>query len=115
MYIVIARTYRTLLFDIVSTTVEAPVLHQCLYPFLVERFRLRYKARGNGFFSLVVVIEPPTNKEGFKGVGTNEKHLALSLGCMGDDRIVPSEMLRDIALRRQCVGGRCRESSLRPG
>jgi hypothetical protein len=48
------------------------------------------------------------------GVGTNETHLALSLGFRGDDRI--SQMLWwDFALRRQCGGGRCRESSQLPG
>ena len=57
----------TLFFNIVSTIVEAFViaLHQFLYPFFVEWCRLRCKARGNGFFDLVVV-ELPTSKEGFK-------------------------------------------------
>jgi len=54
MYIAIWCTYRTLLFDIVTTIVEAPVmaLHQFLYPFIVEWCRLRCKASGNGFFDL---------------------------------------------------------------
>ena len=47
-------TYCTLLFDIVSTIVEALViaLHQFLYPFVVEWCRLRCKASGNSFFDL---------------------------------------------------------------
>ena len=67
MYISIWCTYRTLLSNTVSTTVEALViaLHQFLYPFIVEWWHLRSKARGNGFFDLVVV-EPPASKEGFK-------------------------------------------------
>jgi len=67
MYIAISCTHRTLLFDIVSTTVEALVmaLHQFLYPVIVEWCPLRCKAHGNGFFDLAVV-EPPANKEGFK-------------------------------------------------
>jgi len=54
MCIVIWCTYRTLLFDIVSTIVEAHVIafHQFLYPFIVEWCRLRCKASGNGFFDL---------------------------------------------------------------
>ena len=50
MYIAIWGTYRTLLFNIVSTIVEALViaLHQFLYPFIVEWCRLRCKAHGNG-------------------------------------------------------------------
>jgi len=54
MYIAIWCTYRTLIFDIVSTIVEAPVitLHQFLYPFILEWCRLRCKASGNGFFDL---------------------------------------------------------------
>ena len=54
MYIAIWCTQRTLLFDIVSTIVEALViaLHQFLYPFTVEWSRLRCKASGNGFFDL---------------------------------------------------------------
>ena len=67
MYIAIWCTHRTLLFNIVSTIVEALVivLHQFLYPFIVEWCRLRCKAHGNGFFDLIVV-EPPASKEGFK-------------------------------------------------
>ena len=67
MYIAIWCTHRTLLFDIVSTIAEALViaLHQFLYPIVVEWCRLRYKARGNSFFDLVVV-EPPASNEGFK-------------------------------------------------
>ena len=54
MYIAVWCTYRTLLFDIVSTIVEALViaLHQFLYPFIVEWCHLRCKASGNGFFDL---------------------------------------------------------------
>ena len=54
MYIAIWCTYRTLLFYIVSTTVEALMiaLHQFLYPFIVEWCRLRCKASGKGFFDL---------------------------------------------------------------
>ena len=68
MYIAIWCTYRTLFFDVVSTIVEALViaLHQFLYPFIVEWCRLRGKARGNGLFDLVVLVELPTSKEGFK-------------------------------------------------
>jgi len=67
MYIAICCTHRTLLFDLVPAIVEALViaLHQFLYPFIVEWCRLRCKARGNGFFDLVVV-EPPASKGGFK-------------------------------------------------
>jgi len=67
MYIAIWCTYCTLLFTVVSTTVEALVivLHQFFYPFIVELCRLQCKARGNGFFDLVV-MELPTSKEGFK-------------------------------------------------
>ena len=68
MYIAIWYTYCTLFFSIVFTIVEALViaLHQFLYPFIVEWCRLRCKARGNGFFDLVVVVELLTSKEGFK-------------------------------------------------
>ena len=70
MYIAIWCTHHTLLFDIVTTIVEALViaLHQFLYPFIVEWCRLQCKARGNGFFDLVVVVvvELPASKEGFK-------------------------------------------------
>ena len=54
MYIAIWCTHRTLLFNIVSTIVEALViaLHQFFYPFIIEWCRLRCKARGNGFFDL---------------------------------------------------------------
>ena len=67
MCIAIWCTHHTLLFDIVTTIVEALViaLHQFLYPFIVEWCRLRCKARGNGFFDLVVV-ELPASKEEFK-------------------------------------------------
>jgi len=63
MHIAIWCTHRTLLLDIVSTIVEALgiALHQVLYPFIVEWC----KARGNGFFDLVVV-EPLASKEGIK-------------------------------------------------
>jgi len=68
MYIAIWCTHRTLLSDIVTTIVEARViaLHQFLYPFIVEWCHLRCKARGNGFFDLVVIVELPASKEGFK-------------------------------------------------
>ena len=68
MYIAIWYTHHTLLFDIVTTIVEALViaLHQFLYPFIVEWCRLRCKARGNSFFDLVVIVELPASKEGFK-------------------------------------------------
>ena len=67
VYTAIWCTHRTLLFDIVSTTVEVPVieLHQFLYPFIVEWRQLRCKARGNSFFDLVV-MEKPASNEGFK-------------------------------------------------
>jgi len=54
MYIATWCTHRTLLFDIVSTIVEALViaLHQFLYPFIAEWCHLRCKASGNGFFDL---------------------------------------------------------------
>jgi len=42
------------------------VLHQFSYPFIVECHSLRCKAYGNGIFDLVVIVEPPANKEGFK-------------------------------------------------
>ena len=62
MYIAIWCTYCTLLFDTVSTIAEALdiVLHQSLYPFIVEWCHLWCKARGNGFFDLVIV-EPPAS------------------------------------------------------
>jgi len=68
MYIAIWCTHHTLLLDIVSTIGEALVivLHQFLYPFVVEWCRLWCKACGNGFFDLAVVVEPPASKEGFK-------------------------------------------------
>ena len=68
MYIAIWCTYCTLLFDIVTTIVEALViaLHQFLYPVIVEWCHLRCKAHGNSFFDLVVIVEPPASKEGFK-------------------------------------------------
>ena len=68
IYIAILCTYSTLLFDIVSTIVELLVIagHQFLYPFIVERCHLRCKARGNGFFGLVVVEELLASKEGFE-------------------------------------------------
>ena len=54
MYIAIWCTYRTLLFDVVSTIIETLViaLHQFLYPFIVEWCCLRCKASGNGLFDL---------------------------------------------------------------
>ena len=68
MYIAIGCTNRTLLFDIVSTIVEALViaLHQFLYPFIAEWCRQWCKTHGNSFLDLVVFVEPPANKEGFK-------------------------------------------------
>jgi len=68
MYIAIWGTYRTLLFDIVSTIVEAPVaaFHQFLYPFIVELCHWWCKACGNGFYDLAVIVEPLASKEGFK-------------------------------------------------
>ena len=68
IYIAIWCTYRTLLFDAVFAIVESLVIagHQVLYPFIVERYRLRCKVRGNSFFDLVVVGEPPASKEGFQ-------------------------------------------------
>jgi hypothetical protein len=33
---------------------------------MVQRCRLQCKARGNGFFELVVVVLPPVSKEGFQ-------------------------------------------------
>ena len=68
MYIAIWCTHRTLLFDIVFTIFEALViaLHQFLYPFVVEWCHLWCKASGNGFFDLVVIVELPASKEGFK-------------------------------------------------
>jgi len=54
MYIDIWCTYCTLLFDTVSTIIEALVIvmHQFLYPFIVEWCRLWCKASGNSFFDL---------------------------------------------------------------
>ena len=68
MYIAIWCTYRTLLFNIVSTIIEALVIavHKFLYPLVVEWCRLLCKACGNGFFNLTVVMEPLASKEGFK-------------------------------------------------
>ena len=68
MYIAIWYTYCTLLFNTVSTIVEAFVtaLHQFFYPFIVEWCRLRCKACGNSFFDLTVVVELPASKDGFK-------------------------------------------------
>ena len=68
IYIAIGCTYRILLFNIVSTIVEALVivLHQFLYPFIVEWCHLWCKPHGNGFFDFVVVVEPLASKEGFK-------------------------------------------------
>jgi hypothetical protein len=40
----------------------APVL----YPFIIEWCRLRCKVRGNGFFYLVVIVEPLASKERFQ-------------------------------------------------
>ena len=61
-------TYCTLLFDTVSTIPEALVvaLHQFLDPFIGEWCRLLCKACGNGFFDVIVFVEPPASKEGFK-------------------------------------------------
>jgi hypothetical protein len=52
MYTATWCTYCKLLFDIVSTIVEALVmaLHQFLYPFITEWCRLRCKACGHSFF-----------------------------------------------------------------
>jgi len=68
MYIAIWCTHRTLIFDIVSTILEALViaLDQFLYPFIVEWCCLLCKASGNSFFDLTVFVEPPASKEGFK-------------------------------------------------
>ena len=68
MYIAIWCTYCALLFDTFSTIPEALViaLHQFLYPFIVEWCCLLCKARGNGFFDLIVFVEPLVSKEGFK-------------------------------------------------
>jgi len=40
--------------------------HSAAPVFIVEWCRLLCKARGNGFFDLTVVLEPPASKEGFK-------------------------------------------------
>jgi hypothetical protein len=66
IYIAIWCTYRTLLFDIVSTIVEALVIarHQLLYSCMVEWCRLWCKPRVKGFFDLVV--GPPATKESFQ-------------------------------------------------
>ena len=68
MYIDIWCIHRTLLFDIVPTIVGALViaLHQVLCPFIVQWRHLRRKARGNGFFDIADIVEPPASKEGFK-------------------------------------------------
>jgi len=68
MYIAIWCMYHTLLFDIISTIVEALVieLHQFFNPFIVEWCRLWCKARANSFFDLVVVMELLASKEGYK-------------------------------------------------
>ena len=68
IYIAIWCTYRKLLFDMVSTIVEETVIvgHQLLCPITVERCRLLCNARGNGFFDLVVIVEPPGSKERFE-------------------------------------------------
>jgi hypothetical protein len=64
-YIAIWCTYHTLLFNIVSTIVEALVArHQLLYPCMVEWCRLRCKPRVSSFFDLIV--EPPATKESFQ-------------------------------------------------
>jgi hypothetical protein len=85
IYIAILYTYRTLLFDIVSTIVEVLVVagHQVLYICIVEWCRLRRKPHVNRFFDLVVVMEPPATKEIFSDVGTHENYLELSLDRRG--------------------------------
>jgi hypothetical protein len=64
IYIAVWYTYRTLIFDIVSTIVETLVVagHYFLYPCIVEC--LRCKPRVNDLFDLVVV-EPPATKKSF--------------------------------------------------
>jgi hypothetical protein len=48
----------------------------------------------------------------FSDAGTHENLLALSLGSMGHDRIVLSQMSRwDLVLRQQCVSRHCHEAS----
>ena len=68
MYIAIWCTYCALHLNTVSTIPEALViaLHQFLYSFTVEWCCLLCKARGNGFFNLIVVVEPLASKEEFK-------------------------------------------------
>jgi hypothetical protein len=67
IYIAIWCTYRTLLFDIVSTIVRPLFVagHQFLYPCIVEWCHLWCKPCVNDFFDLVV-MEPPATKESFQ-------------------------------------------------
>ena len=80
-YIAIWCTYRTPLFDIVSTIVEALItaLHQFLYPFIVECCRLRCKASGNDFFDLRhnFVKKWPWNLREIQGKWRNGESSAL--------------------------------------
>jgi hypothetical protein len=104
IYIVFWCTYLTLLFDIVSIIVKALIIvgHQFLYSCIVEWCCLLCKPCINGFFDLVV-MELPATKESFhmQDAGTYEDHLVLSLSCMGDNRIVTSQMSWwDLALRQ---------------
>jgi len=82
MYIAIWCTYRALLFDIVSTIVEALViaLHQFLYPFTAEWYRLWCKASGNGFFDLRhnFVKKWPWNLRKMQGKWCNGESSVLS-------------------------------------
>ena len=59
---IINHLYCHLMYTIVDAFVI--VGHQFLYPFIMERCRLRCKAC-NGFFD-VVVVELPTSKEGYE-------------------------------------------------
>jgi hypothetical protein len=94
MRIAILCTYCTLFFNIVSTIVEALVvaLHKFFYPFIVELCRQRCKARGNGFFDLVFVVELPPSKAGFKMQEQMKITWRQVWAIGGDDRIVPSQM-----------------------
>ena len=68
MYIAIWCAHHTLHLNTFSNILEAIViaLHQFLYPFTVEWCRLLCKACGNSFFGLIVFVEPPASKEGFR-------------------------------------------------
>jgi hypothetical protein len=44
--------------------------------------------------SLTSSYETAGHQGKFSDAGTHENHLALSLGCSGDDQIIPSQMLR---------------------